>query len=404
MIAENLIKENNLVSVNEYPNNLPDIDYKGFADALNQLKKEVMENLGEDDIKHLQKIERWGKICSILGYSTSWIIPNPISAFLISQGNLTRWANTTHHISHKGYDRVPNIPEKYKSKNYAVGNRRFIDWLDWIVPEAWNYEHNFLHHYHTGEIRDPDLVEKTMNDIRNSKVPILIKYALIVFFMTTWKFTYYAPNTLWILNNSKNKKVGKRSELIEDVKPGTYPGLKMFIPFTKNWFSFMSRCIIPYTSIRFVLIPLLFLPLGVNASFFVFINSILAELITNIHGFIIITPNHTGNDLYRFDKPISDQAEFYVRQVTGSVNYHTGNDLLDFSQGWLNYQIEHHLFPDIPMLKYQQIQPRVKEICEQFGVPYVQESVFKRFGKLVDIITGRGTMRKTSTIHKMFRL
>lgn len=403
MFAENLLKQNNLKVIDSYPNNLPDIDYKGFADALNNLRKEINNNLSEDDLKHLQKIEGWGKVCTILGYSTSWILPNPVSAFLISQGNLTRWAMITHHVSHRGYDRVPNIPEKYKSKNYAVGYRRFIDWLDWMHPEAWNYEHNFLHHYHTGEIYDPDLVEKTMDNIRRSNAPQAVKYAMIAVLMSTWKLTYYAPNTLTILNDSKNTKKGKKIELLEDVKPGTYPGQKMFIPFTKNWFDFITKCVLPYGLIKFILLPLLFLPLGFQASLFVLINSIMAEIITNIHSFIIIVPNHAGNDLYRFDKPVSDQAEFYVRQVTGSVNYNCGNNVVDFFQGWLNYQIEHHLFPDIPMLKYQQIQPKVKEICETFGVPYVQENVFKRFGKLVDIITGKSSMQKTSTINKIFR-
>ena len=87
MFAENLLNKNNLVVLNEYPDNLPNIDYKGFAEELNQLKKEAMANLGEDDIKHLQKMERWGRICTVAGYSTAWLIPNPISAFLISTGN-----------------------------------------------------------------------------------------------------------------------------------------------------------------------------------------------------------------------------------------------------------------------------------------------------------------------------
>ncbi|MFN8576953.1 MAG: fatty acid desaturase [Candidatus Sericytochromatia bacterium] len=403
MFVEKILNEKDLNLINSYPNNLPDIDYKGFADALNTLRKEINKNLSEDDLKHLQKIEGWGKLCTLLGYSTSWLIPNPVSAFLMSQGNLTRWAMITHHVSHKGYDKVPNIPEKYKSKNYAVGYRRYIDWLDWMHPEAWDYEHNFLHHYHTGEIYDPDLVEKSMHYVRELNLSIPVKYALIGFFMTTWKLSYYAPNTLAILKDSKNQKQGKKRELLENVKDGMYPGMRMFIPFTKDWFDFITKCVLPYSIVKFVLIPLLFLPLGFQASLFVLINSILAEIITNIHSFLIIVPNHAGDDLYRFDRPVSDQAEFYVRQVTGSVNFKCGNDVLDFFQGWLNYQIEHHLFPDIPMLKYQQIQPKVKEICEKFGVPYVQENVFTRFGKLVDIITGQGTMKKTSTLHKMFR-
>lgn len=258
MFAENLLNQNDLKLVDSYSNNLPNIDYKAFADELTKLRKEVSKNLGEEDLKHLQKIEGWGKLCTILGYSTSWIIPNPVSAFLISQGNITRWTMMTHHVSHKGYDRVPNVPEKYKSKNYAVGNRRFIDWLDWMHPDAWNYEHNFLHHYHTGEVYDPDLVEKNMHDIRNLNIPTPLKYALIGFFMTTWKLTYYAPNTLMILNDSKKQKEGKKRELLENVKDGTYPGLRMFIPFTKNWFDFMTKCVLPYSIVKFVLIPYYF--------------------------------------------------------------------------------------------------------------------------------------------------
>jgi fatty acid desaturase len=76
------------------------------------------------------------------------------------------------------------------------------------------------------------------------------------------------------------------------------------------------------------------------------------------------------------------------------VNYGTGSDLGDFLQGGLNYQIEHHLFPDLPLLKYRECQPHVKAICEKHGVPYVQEPVWRRAKKLIDIIVGRTSMRR----------
>ena len=75
------------------------------------------------------------------------------------------------------------------------------------------------------------------------------------------------------------------------------------------------------------------------------------------------------------------------------MNYHTGGDLRDYLQMFLNYQIEHHLFPDIPMLQYQRIAPKVKAICEKHGVPYVQESVWKRFRKMADVFVGRAKMK-----------
>jgi ribosomal protein L7Ae-like RNA K-turn-binding protein len=44
------------------------------------------------------------------------------------------------------------------------------------------------------------------------------------------------------------------------------------------------------------------------------------------------------------------------------------------------------------MRAYQNMQPRVKAVCEKYGVPYVQESVFTRLGQLVDVMVGKRTM------------
>ena len=121
-------------------------------------------------------------------------------------------------------------------------------------------------------------------------------------------------------------------------------------------------------------------------------NSLLAELITNAHSFLVIVTNHAGEDMHRFDAPMGHKAEFYRRQVVGSTNFATGGDLNDFLHGWLNYQIEHHLFPDLPMRQYARIQPEVKAICAKHGVPYVQESVWVRLRKTVAVAIGDASM------------
>lgn len=89
-----------------------------------------------------------------------------------------------HHIGHKGYDKV-DCPPRYQSTEFASGKRRFIDWLDWMHPDAWKHEHNVLHHYHTGEVTDPDLVERNIELIRQSKIPAFFKYIAVAFFMCT---------------------------------------------------------------------------------------------------------------------------------------------------------------------------------------------------------------------------
>ena len=50
------------------------------------------------------------------------------------------------------------------------------------------------------------------------------------------------------------------------------------------------------------------------------------------------------------------------------------------------------MWPDMSMRCYQRAQPKVKAICEKYGMPYVQESVFKRVGQLVDVMVGKKTM------------
>ena len=114
------------------------LDYRAFGDELQAIKRELDASRSEADFRHLRKIERWGRLCSVAGYATAWIVPNPISAFLISQGNFTRWTMVTHHVTHRGYDKTPGVPRRYTSKHFARGWRRFVDWLDWIVPDAWD--------------------------------------------------------------------------------------------------------------------------------------------------------------------------------------------------------------------------------------------------------------------------
>jgi fatty acid desaturase len=46
-----------------------------------------------------------------------------------------------------------------------------------------------------------------------------------------------------------------------------------------------------------------------------------------------------------------------------------------FASGNLCYQIEHHLFPDLPSNRYAQIATRVRALCEKFDLPYTTGSL-----------------------------
>jgi fatty acid desaturase len=126
----------------------------------------------------------------------------------------------------------------------------------------------------------------------------------------------------------------------------------------------------------------------------VFCNSVIADVLTNIHSLAVVLPNHAGADLYRYEDRPASKTEATVRQVISSTNYATGGDLLGFVQLWLNYQIEHHIWPDLPILKYQQVAPRVRALCAKYGVPYVQEGLLARLKKMSDVVVGKAAMRR----------
>jgi fatty acid desaturase len=163
-----------------------------------------------------------------------------------------------------------------------------------------------------------------------------------------------------------------------------------------------KNCWLYYGGLQFVGVPLLFLPLGLNAALFVLINSLLAEVLTNIHSFVMIVPNHAGEDLYRFKGAANGKAEFYLRQIIASTNYKCGTDLNDFFHGWLNYQIEHHLWPNLTLRQYQILQPQVKALCEKYGIPYAQESIVLRLKKMANIYAGTQQMKFTPTASELF--
>ncbi len=371
------------------------IDSKGFARELGHLKHDAAASLDISHYHHMRRLELVGRACTIVGFVLAIWVPI-IAALFISMGLLTRWL-LAHHICHGGYDKVPGIPARYTSKVFARGWRRFLDWFDWIHPEAWHYEHDFLHHYYTGEDHDPDLVERNADLLRRMRIPMFLKYVVLFLVAITWKFSYYAPNTLNALEKKKRFKEsnGHRNHI----------GLLNFMDFRleavrRLWFS----CWGPYFLFNFVAVPLAFLPLGQTASLNVLLARVLAELLHNLHMFMVIVPNHAGADVVRFDHHYRNREEFFTNQVLGSVNYHCGSEWLDYSQMWLNYQIEHHLFPRMTMLQYRAIQPKVKAICEKYGVPYLQESMFVRCRKLADICVGKTDMARQApppvTIHQ----
>ena len=82
-------------------------------------------------------------------------------------------------------------------------------------------------------------------------------------------------------------------------------------------------------------------------------------------------PNHKGMPTLT----AGDELDFLRSQVLTSRNVR-GSRLVDFLLGGLNYQIEHHLFPNMPRPNLRRAQPLVRAICSQQDLPYTEASMF----------------------------
>ncbi len=120
--------------------------------------------------------------------------------------------------------------------------------------------------------------------------------------------------------------------------------------------------------VDYVFYPALAGPLAAK----VLAGNALANAVRNGWAYAVIYCGHLTEDTATFreeDLAAEDRAHWYARQVMGSSNFEIGR-LGQVLSGHLGFQIEHHLFPNLPAWRYPEMAPRVREICERHGVPY----------------------------------
>ena len=73
---------------------------------------------------------------------------------------------------------------------------------------------------------------------------------------------------------------------------------------------------------------------------------------------------------------------WYRRQLAGSCNLE-GSRLFHLMTGHLSFQIEHHLFPDLPSNRYAEIAPQVRAVCERHGLAYNSGRLGRQYGSVL---------------------
>jgi fatty acid desaturase len=130
----------------------------------------------------------------------------------------------------------------------------------------------------------------------------------------------------------------------------------------------------------FVVPVFVFLPLGMA---FAFLGVQLA--VFGVYMGASFAPNHKGMAVIAPDA----RLDFFSKQVRTSRNV-GGGWWATWLMGGLNYQVEHHLFPNMSRLHLSRAREIVIEQCRTLGVPYTETSLWRSYAIVIDYLNRVG--------------
>lgn len=310
---------------------------------LDALLAEVRADLGERDARYIRKIIRTQRSLEVAGRALIHFSLTPIPYLLgvtaLGISKILENMEIGHNVMHGQYDwmRDPQL----QSTQY--------EWDTTCDGDSWRRTHNYEHHTYTniiGKDRDYGYAILRLSDDQAWQPRHrlqLINYVLLSVF-----FQYGVA-----LHELETEKL-QRGEI----------RLRDKIPFLKDFFRKAGR----QTLKDYVLFPVLAGPFFLKVA----AGNMVANLMRNLWASTVIFCGHFTEAAQTFPAEVCEnetRGHWYYRQLLGSSNF-TGGRWLHILSGHLSYQVEHHLFPDIPAHRYAEMSPRVQVICEQHGLPY----------------------------------
>jgi len=231
-----------------------------------------------------------------------------------------------------------------------------MDYINGISFYCWLHQHFLGHHVYTGiEEFDPDLTANNEYDVRRIKT------------CQKWRFYYYFQHIYFVFiysqlcNKFRFEDVQilfftKRDGVIR-VNPADK--LHIFNFFAGKLFFLLYRYIIPGYFIGYI-----------NA----IILAQVADIITSTYLANIVQVNHVVDELPSVKA--TDVVDWAEQQVNTTLDYGHHSPLSAFLSGGLNYQVVHHIFPNVSQFHYSKIAPLVKKTCEEFGITYHYKNNF----------------------------
>lgn len=323
---------------------------------LNAIRDEVLADLGERDARYIRKVIRLHRSLEVAGrvMMPFGFIPPVFVAATTALGlaKIIENMEIGHNVMHGQYDWM-NDPALH-SQTY--------EWDTVCTGDSWRRTHNYEHHTYTNVIgKDRDYgyaVLRLSDDVKWHPGHSLqfINYVLLsVFFQ--WGVG---------VHELEAERLRRREIRWKDK-----------LPFLKEFARKGGRQAFK----DYVFFPLLTFPVAP----IVLAGNVGANLIRNLWSSTVIFCGHFTQDAETFTEAECEnesKGHWYLRQLTGSSNF-TGGKLVHLLSGHLSYQIEHHVFPDLPAHRYPEISPRVQEICARYGIHYNTGSFAGQYGTVI---------------------
>ncbi|MDK9556763.1 acyl-CoA desaturase [Marinobacter sp. M216] len=323
---------------------------------LNAIRDAVVADLGERDARYIRRIIRLHRTLEVGGRAMMpfGFVPPVLIAATAALGvsKIIENMEIGHNVMHGQYDWM-NDPSLH-SQTY--------EWDTVCTGESWRRTHNYEHHTYTniiGKDRDYGYALLRLSDDDKWK-PLhslqFINYVLLsVFFQ--WGVG---------LHELESERI-RRGEVSLNEK----------LPFLKDFFRKGGRQAFK----DYLFFPLITFPVAP----IVLAGNIGANLIRNLWSSTVIFCGHFTQDAETFTEAECEnesKGHWYLRQLTGSSNF-TGGKWVHLLSGHLSYQIEHHVFPDIPAHRYPEISEQVQAVCRKHGIPYNTGSFARQYGTVL---------------------
>jgi linoleoyl-CoA desaturase len=351
-----------LRTVHQHPSGLDADELEAFGKLMDDLRNEIISNRGKADADYIHRViavqrrlEVAGRLALFAGvFPPFWVA----GAAMLSTAKILENMEIGHNVMHGQWDWMRD-PEIHSST---------WEWDNVCPSDQWKHSHNEIHHTWTNVIgRDRDVGYGILRiDERQpwSKVALgQPVYAAVLATLFQWGVALHDVEIEEVMKGRKTKADAK-AQLAAIAKKGGRQLLKDYVLFPAMAGPF-------------------FLP--------VLVGNLTANVVRNLWTFSIIFCGHFPDGVERFtEEDVVDETRggWYARQVLGSANIE-GSKVFHILSGNLSHQIEHHLFPDLPSNRYGELAPRVRAICEQYGIPYNSRSFSRQFGSVIRRIARR---------------